>query len=73
MAEYLLSERKAKGPFWLYCGLKPNAYRECDYIHLRKGAGYLTEKLEVCSLLPVTLPLNSSLLFLSPMDRIKLF
>ena len=52
MAEALLSKRKAKAPFCQYFEVKSKANRESDNSNEGKGVVYLTEKLEVCSLLP---------------------
>ena len=35
-------------PIWQYLRFNPNANRKPDNINMRKGVGYLTEKLEVC-------------------------
>ena len=46
MVEHLLS----KARFWQYVRFEPDVSAENDNINEGKGVGYLTEKLEVCSL-----------------------
>lgn len=57
--EDTLSKQKVSEFIWQYFRFKPDSNREPGDVNEEKGVGYITEKLEMCSLSPVALHLTA--------------